>query len=171
MGLEKVQKQGSDQNTRTLTCYTKIMVKKDWTTAQHLLSDYATDVDLSSCLYLPWVNYTRVALLCFHPCLVSVLFTVPSLLVVIFQENFLPLVMFPFLLLGSKKGRGWGLRPEESIECSLSLQQTTWVLVTVVVTLHGRLISLVGSAALDRTSIFKWLPLFMPKLFWCFDLR
>ena len=32
MGLKKVQKQGRDENTRRLSCYRKIIVKKDWKT-------------------------------------------------------------------------------------------------------------------------------------------
>ena len=34
---------------------------------------------------------SRVVFLCFHPCLASVLSAGPSLLVVLFRENFLPL--------------------------------------------------------------------------------
>ena len=45
MGLQSVQKQGRDENTRRPPCYSKIMVKEDWKTTVHLLPAYATDVE------------------------------------------------------------------------------------------------------------------------------
>ena len=42
MCLQKVQKQGRDENTRRLPCYCKIMVKNDWKTTLHLLHSQAT---------------------------------------------------------------------------------------------------------------------------------
>ena len=43
-GPVKVQKEGRDENTRRLSCYRKIVVKKDWKTTLLQLPDYATDV-------------------------------------------------------------------------------------------------------------------------------
>ena len=45
MGLYKVQKQGRDENTGRLSCYGKIVVKKDWKATLRMLPDYATDVE------------------------------------------------------------------------------------------------------------------------------
>ena len=44
MDLYKVQKQDRDENTKTLSCYRKIAVKKDWKTTLHLLHSQATEV-------------------------------------------------------------------------------------------------------------------------------
>ena len=48
--------------------------------------DYATDVVFQS--FLPWFFYSRVVFLFFHPFLVSVPFTGPSLLLLNFYRNF-----------------------------------------------------------------------------------
>ena len=47
MGLKKAQKQGWDENTRRLSCCTKVVVKKDWKTTLHMLPDliFATEVE------------------------------------------------------------------------------------------------------------------------------
>ena len=58
----------------------KIVVKKDYKTTLHLLLDYVTDVGHSSILSSLQFFCSRVVFLCFYPCLVSVLFTGPSLL-------------------------------------------------------------------------------------------
>ena len=57
MGLQKVQKQGRDENTRKLSCCREVVVKKDWMT------------------------------IVFHSFLVSVLFTGASLLVLNFYRK------------------------------------------------------------------------------------
>ena len=62
-----------------------------------LLPDYATKVELSSSLSLPRLFCSRTACLCFHPFLVPVLFSGPSLLVVNFYRKILPLVFFTLL--------------------------------------------------------------------------
>ena len=40
MGLKKVQKQGRDENARKLSCWRKVMVKKDWKTTLLLFSSF-----------------------------------------------------------------------------------------------------------------------------------
>ena len=45
MGMEKVQKQGRNENTRRLPYYKKFMVKKEYKTTPHLLPECATDVE------------------------------------------------------------------------------------------------------------------------------
>ena len=45
MGLYKVKKQGSDENTRGLPYYRKIGVKKNIKTTLNLLLGYVTDVE------------------------------------------------------------------------------------------------------------------------------
>ena len=63
VGLEEVQKQGRDENTKRLSCYKKIVVNKDWKTTLLLLPDYATNdrvvfqsffttIFLSSCVFI-----------------------------------------------------------------------------------------------------------------------
>ena len=64
------------------------MVKKDWKTTLLLLSNYATDVEFSSSLSLPWLFCSRTVFLCFHPFLVSVLFIGSSLLALNFYRYF-----------------------------------------------------------------------------------
>ena len=88
MGLKKVQNQGRDENTR-LSCYRKVVVKKDWKTTLLLLPDllFATEIEYSSSLTLPRLLCSRIALLYFHPFLVSVLFSGPSLLALHFYKK------------------------------------------------------------------------------------
>ena len=45
MVLDKVQKQGRDENTRRLPYYRKIVVKKDYKNNLYLLHSEATDVE------------------------------------------------------------------------------------------------------------------------------
>ena len=47
MGLQKVQKQGRDENSRRLSCYQKVVVEKDWKPTLHLLYSQTTEVELS----------------------------------------------------------------------------------------------------------------------------
>ena len=81
-----------DDNTRRLSCYRKVVVKKDWkTTTVLLLPDCATHIEESSSPSLPRFFCSRIVFLCYHPCLVSVLFTGPSLLVVnLYRKFFTP---------------------------------------------------------------------------------
>ena len=108
MGLEKVQKQGRDENTRRLSCCRKVVVKKDWKNTLHLLHIQATEVDQSSRLSLRRLSCSRIVFLCFHPFFVSVHFTGPSLLTLNFTKKFQPLVYVLFWLLDSKVVKTYG---------------------------------------------------------------
>ena len=45
IGLQKVQKQGRDENTKRLSCCRKVGVKKDWKTTLHMLHSQAQEVE------------------------------------------------------------------------------------------------------------------------------
>ena len=85
----KVHKQGVNENPRRLpyiyTYYRWIVVK----TTRRLLYNSGTDAHevQSSSLSLPWSFCSRVVFLCFHQCLVSVLFKGLSLLVEHFKRK------------------------------------------------------------------------------------
>ena len=80
-----------DENTRRLFCCRKVVVKKDWKTTLLLLPDiiFATEVEWSSSLSLPWLFCSRIVFLSFHSFLVSVLFSCPFLLALNFYGKFL----------------------------------------------------------------------------------
>ena len=74
--------------------------KKLWqrkTGRLHLLHSQATEVEHSSSLFLPRLFCSRIVLLCFHPILVSVLSTGPSLLVLNFYGKFFTRSLCSFL--------------------------------------------------------------------------
>ena len=99
------------------------MVKKDWKTTLFLLSEYATEVEQSSCLSFSQLFCSRIAFLCFHFCLVSVRFKGPSLLVVNFHGKVLPLIS----ILTTKMTSAFDLILKSAIKISL-VHKCDWIL-------------------------------------------
>ena len=92
--VKKVKKQGRDENTRRLVYSGKMVEKKGKKTTLHLLPDYATYVEQSSCLCFPPFFHSTVVFLCFHPCLVFLLFIDPSIHVVNFQRKYFTAIQY-----------------------------------------------------------------------------
>ena len=78
MDLKKLQKQGRYENTRRVSYCRKVVVEKDQKTTLHVLP-------FSLSLLQPFCS--RIFFLCFHPFLVSVLFTGPFLIVVNYRSR------------------------------------------------------------------------------------